>query len=73
MNNEFFPVGYVHEEHLMIKNSKKNNKNHLYFGHLEKRPANMNFELFVDRFIVSNGSNFWEWPWLVAEKYYKHF
>lgn len=73
MNNDYYPIGYVHEEHLMIKNSKENNKNYLYFGHLEKRPANMNFELFLDRFIVSNGSNFWEWPRLDAENYYKYF
>lgn len=73
MNNDYYPIGYVHEEHLMIRNSQKNNKNYLYFGHLEKRPTNMNFELFIDRFIVSNGSNFWEWPRLDAENYYKYF
>ncbi len=73
MNNDYYPIGYVHEEHLMIKNSKENNRNYLYFGHLEKRPTNMNFELFLDRFIVSNGSNFWEWSWLDAENYYKYF
>jgi|SRR5690625_234690 len=73
MDNDYYPIGYVHEEHLMIKNSKENNKNYLYFGYLEKRPSNMNFEIFLDRFVVSNGSNFWEWPWLDAEKYYKFF
>lgn len=73
MDNDYYPIGYVHEEHLMIKNSKENNKNYLYFGHLEKRPTNMNFELFLDRFIVSNGSNFWDWPRLDAESYYKYF
>ena len=73
MNNDYYPIGYVHEHHLMVKNTKYDNKNYLYIRYTDKEPLNMNFELFLDRFIVSNGSNFWEWPRLDAEKYYYYF
>lgn len=59
-DNEFYPIGYVYENHLMIKNSSGSQK-YIYIEYLEKEPLNMNFETFLDIFIVSNGSNFWEW------------
>ncbi|MBN6885726.1 SMI1/KNR4 family protein SUKH-1 [Cytobacillus horneckiae] len=72
-DNEFYPIGYVHENYLWIKNCVDNNKNYLYIGNTEKDPMHMNFEIFLDRFIISNGSNFWEWSKLDAEKYYKYY
>ncbi|WP_339165596.1 SMI1/KNR4 family protein [Siminovitchia sp. FSL W7-1587] len=72
MDHMFYPIGMVSEEYLMVKNNK-NTPNYLYIEYLDPAPLNMNLELFVDRYIVSSGDIFWEWPRLDAINYYKFY
>ncbi|MCI4139540.1 SMI1/KNR4 family protein, partial [Bacillus vallismortis] len=32
----------------------------------EYTPLNVNFEIFIDRYIQSNGATFWEWRYYTA-------
>lgn len=51
---------------------KNNQPNYLYLcSFLESMPLNLNLELFVDRYIISQGSNFWDWPVYTADNFYK--
>lgn len=76
LSSTYFPIGYVLENHLLINNNdiEQDNPNYLYLAgtSLKPEPLNLNFELFLDRFVVSQGSNFWEWPNYTATNYYKH-
>ncbi len=75
LDKKFVPIGYVSESHLTIniEEIKKGNPNYLFLGNpaFEFRPLNLNFELFFDRFIISQGSNFWDWPIYTAQNYYE--
>ncbi|BEV37428.1 hypothetical protein BSB_05010 [Bacillus stercoris] len=37
----------------------------------EYTPLNLNFEIFLDRYIQCNGATFWDWPYYTAENYYR--
>lgn len=75
---ECFDIGYIYQDNIVI-NSKlymENHNNYLYWkGHIdqfeEAIPLNMNFELWLDRFIISQGQKFWWWPIHTAENHYK--
>lgn len=74
-NFDYLYIGQVHESQLLIsKNAlKQRNPNYLYIAETTNPdPLNLNLELFVDRFIISQGANFWEWPYESAENYYKN-
>lgn len=70
------PIGYLLEEcHLMIDKDKINqgDPNYLYIfeSGLEYNPLNLNFEIFLDRYILANGEPFWDWRYYTAENYYR--
>ncbi|KAA6446954.1 SMI1/KNR4 family protein [Bacillus swezeyi] len=77
LKKEHVPIAHLLEGSLLLvdqKILKANNRNYLVlFSGLEYKPLNSNFELFIDRFVLSQGENFWEWPIYTAENYYRLF
>ena len=73
---DYISIGYVFESHLLISRTaiEKDDPDYLYIAgtSLKPEPLHSNLELFIDRFVVSQGSNFWEWPNYTAKNYYKH-
>ncbi|PRP51503.1 hypothetical protein C7B63_08645 [Bacillus halotolerans] len=69
------PIGHLLEGcHLMIDKNKldKGDPNYLFIFQMgEYTPLNLNFEIFLDRYILSNGEAFWEWNYYTAENYYR--
>jgi hypothetical protein len=74
--SEYVPIGYVFENHLLMSREaiEQEDPNYLFIAGttLKPEPLRLNLELFLDRFVVSQGSNFWEWPHYTAKNYYKH-
>ncbi len=72
---EYLPIGSVLDQSLAIcsKPLKKNSLNYLGIAETvdEYEPIQLNFELFLTRYITSSGQNFWEWSWIDADKHYK--
>ncbi|MFY3790551.1 SMI1/KNR4 family protein [Ureibacillus sp. MALMAid1270] len=69
----FLPIGYVSENYVTINvdSIKDNSPNYLFISSfLESRSLNLNVELFIDRYITSQGSNFWDWPIYSAKNFY---
>ena len=74
VQHPYLPIGYLSENYLSInmESVKNNQPNYLYLcSFLESIPLNLNLELFVDRYIISQGSNFWDWPIYTANNFYK--
>ncbi|GGI11580.1 SMI1/KNR4 family protein [Gottfriedia solisilvae] len=80
-NDEFegcYDIAYIYQDNIVI-NSKyviEKKKNYLFWkGHIdqfeEAIPLEMNFELWLDRFIISSGTKFWSWSIYTAENYYE--
>lgn len=71
---QFLQIGYVEQRYLTIslEAMEKKNLNYLYLQeNIEgPRPLHLNVEIFLDRYIVSQGSVFWDWPIYTAENYY---
>ncbi|MEK5501995.1 SMI1/KNR4 family protein [Bacillus sp. FSL M8-0168] len=70
------PIGHLLEEcHLMIDKDRldRSDPNYLYLFEdgLEYTPLNLNFEIFLDRYIICQGEAFWEWNYRTAENYYR--
>ncbi|TWJ45707.1 hypothetical protein CHCC5027_2448 [Bacillus paralicheniformis] len=70
------PIGHLLEEFdLMIDKEKLKNKdpNYIYLleDGLEYKPLNLNFEIFLDRYVMCHGQPFWEWRYYTAENYYR--
>jgi hypothetical protein len=66
------PIAHLLEgRHLVIDQSilKNKNRNYLALVELEYEPLNLNFELFMDSYILSQGESFWEWPIYSSENY----
>lgn len=63
---DFLPIGDVDQQHLAISIEaiQKKDPNYLFLmEHIDgPRPLGLNLLLFLDRFIVSQGANFWDWP-----------
>ncbi|MBD1381695.1 SMI1/KNR4 family protein [Metabacillus arenae] len=76
LTSTYYPIGYVLESYLLINNKdiEQKNLNYLFIASTfpEIKPLNLNFELFFDRFIISQGANFWDWPNYTAKNYYKY-
>ncbi len=54
------------------QNQNARDPNYLWFrGFIEYEPMKLNFEIFLDRYILSQGSSFWEWNIYTAENYYR--
>ncbi|WP_046174110.1 SMI1/KNR4 family protein [Domibacillus indicus] len=73
-----FDIAYIYQDNIVIdsKQYAENQKNYLLWkSHIdpfsEAEPLGMNFELWLDRFIMSQGAKFWWWPIYTAENYYK--
>jgi len=68
---QFLPIGYVDQQYLSItlEAIEKKNPNYLFLlGNTDgPRPLQLNVEMFLDRFIVSQGSAFWDWPIYTAK------
>jgi len=73
--SDYIPIGYVFENNLLISRTalERDDPDYLYISGtlLKPEPLHSNLELFLDRFVVSQGSNFWEWPNYTAKNYYK--
>ncbi|MFC7782905.1 SMI1/KNR4 family protein [Rossellomorea sp. GCM10028870] len=73
---DYIPIGYVLENNLLISRTaiERDDPDYLYIAgtSLKPEPLHSNLEIFLDRFVVSQGSNFWEWPNYTAKNYYKH-
>ncbi|QKY69393.1 SMI1/KNR4 family protein [Lentibacillus sp. CBA3610] len=73
-----YPIGYYAEEYLFV-NSEKCEDYELDYLLWDDSSSpvdrwerlNSNFELWFDRFIISQGSHFWEWNIIKPENYYK--
>ncbi|MGY3312859.1 hypothetical protein ACV242_001355 [Peribacillus simplex] len=52
-----------------LKSGDPNYLNILAFTELSS--LNLNFEIFLDRYIISQGEAFWSWPIYTAENYYR--
>lgn len=62
----FLPIGDVDQQHLAISMEaiQKKDPNYLFLmEHIDgPRRLDLNLLMFLDRFIVSQGSLFWDWP-----------
>ncbi|WP_133257376.1 hypothetical protein [Planococcus halotolerans] len=60
----FLPIGSMYDHYLAISLETVENSNYLYRLDNDDGPQalNINFYLFFDRFVVSQGAAFWEWP-----------
>lgn len=77
-NEGYLKIGCIYQDNIVIdlKAYSEGNLNYLLVkDHIEpfhdSRKLNMNFELWLDRFVVSQGSKFWDWPIYTAENYYR--
>ncbi|WP_239425378.1 MULTISPECIES: SMI1/KNR4 family protein [Bacillus amyloliquefaciens group] len=71
---QFIPVAHLLDGcYLLIDKTKMStDPNYLWFrGFIEYEPMQLNFEIFLDRYILSQGANFWEWNIYTAENYYR--
>jgi len=74
----YLKLGYFYQDNIVIdlKKYKDGQSNYLLVkGHIdhfyEAREINMNFELWFDRFIMCQGSKFWNWSLYTADNYYR--
>jgi len=72
-----YAIAYIYENNIVINSSiySQHNINYLFWkDHIapfqEAIPFQMNFELWFDKFIVSQGAQFWRWSNERAENYY---
>ncbi|MDQ0897567.1 hypothetical protein QFZ80_001395 [Paenibacillus sp. V4I7] len=71
-------IAYIYQDNIVINLDAYNEGSNNYLmvkGHIdhfqESRPLLMNFELWFDRFIMSQGAKFWNWSIYDAENYYR--
>jgi hypothetical protein len=76
--DQWIPIATSLDGILMIDSNLINSNDGYLLWSLEgiERPENsdnlkLNFELFFDRLVIANGTNFWEWSIYTAENYYK--
>ncbi|MCY8343151.1 SMI1/KNR4 family protein [Bacillus haynesii] len=70
------PVGHLLEECDLIidrERLKEGDPNYLYLleDGLEYKPLDLNFEIFLDRYVLCHGQPFWEWRYYTVENYYR--
>lgn len=71
----FLPIGIVYDQYLTISLEAVENEepNYLYRIDNDEGPQalTLNFHLFLDRFVMSQGAPFWDWPiYNAASRYY---
>ncbi|MCY9138087.1 SMI1/KNR4 family protein [Peribacillus frigoritolerans] len=68
------PIAHLLEDCYLILDTEKlkvGNPNYLnILEFTELASPNLNFEIFLDRYIISQGVVFWDWPIYTAENYY---
>ncbi|MDG4849132.1 SMI1/KNR4 family protein [Peribacillus frigoritolerans] len=68
------PIGHLLGDCYLILDTEKlkvGNPNYLnILEFTELASPNLNFEIFLDRYIISQGVPFWDWPIYTAENYY---
>ncbi|GAB6988773.1 SMI1/KNR4 family protein [Paenibacillus pini] len=72
----YIKIGNVYQDHIVfdLKRYHLGDMNYvLVKGHIDRfdecRELNMSFEIWFDRFIVSQGSKYWTWPTITATNY----
>lgn len=72
-----YTIAYLYGDHLVIDSNlyQKGHPNYLLVkdkiaSFKDAFELHMNFELWFDRFIISQGSKFWTWPIYTAKNYY---
>ncbi|MBS4207366.1 SMI1/KNR4 family protein [Bacillus sp. FJAT-50079] len=72
-----FVIAYIYQDHIVIHSNlySQNSRNYLFWkSHIDQLkeaiPLQMNFELWLERFIISQGVKFWWWPIYTAENAY---
>ncbi|MBG9769422.1 SMI1/KNR4 family protein [Bacillus vallismortis] len=71
---QFIPVAHLLDGcYLLIDKTRiSTDPNYLWFlRFVDYEPMQLNFEIFLDRYILSQGSNFWDWGIYTAENYYR--
>lgn len=73
-----FNIAYIYQDHIGINSDlhREGNPHYLFWkGHIdsfqEALPLQSNFELWLDRFIISQGVKFWWWPIHTAKNFYQ--
>lgn len=72
-----YPIASLLEgHHLVVDIEKIKNKDNNYLSIInpffnEFTILNLNFELFFDRYLLSQGSSFWDWSVYTAKNYYR--
>lgn len=70
-----YPIAHLHEVYLLVDNERviNNNLDNLILTDDALGLYNLqyNFEVFLDRYVVSQGSSFWRWNTHTTEEYYK--
>lgn len=71
----FLPIGSVFDQSLAISSEplKKGSLNYLGIAEIvdHYESINLNFELFLSRFITTLGKNFWGWDSWTVDDYYE--
>ncbi|MCK2000774.1 SMI1/KNR4 family protein [[Brevibacterium] frigoritolerans] len=71
----FIPIGSVLDGTLAISIKKLQEPNYLLNFDIPSEEffedIQLNFELFLDRYIMSQGNDFWNWDTYTAENYYR--
>ena len=69
------PIAHLLEDcYLILDIEKLKSRDPNYLNILEFtdiKILNLNFEIFLDRYIISQGVPFWSWPIYTAENYYR--
>ncbi|KRF54827.1 hypothetical protein ASG97_05380 [Bacillus sp. Soil745] len=69
------PIAHLLNDCYLILDTEKlksGNPNYLCIMEFtELSSLNLNFEIFLDRYIISQGEVFWSWPIYTAENYYR--
>jgi hypothetical protein len=71
----FLPIGTMYDHYLAISLEAVENQNPNYLYRIDNddgpQALTLNFDLFLARFVVSQGAAFWEWPiYNAASRYY---
>lgn len=79
--HEYYIIGFTQNGHLLIDSEvcEKGTKKINYLSWIEstsseedKLDLGSNFEIWLDRFVIAQGANFWEWQFYNAENYYNN-
>ncbi|PLR90022.1 SMI1/KNR4 family protein [Bacillus sp. T33-2] len=73
--SNYLPIAHLLDGHYLVVDRKcleENDPNYLSITNfLETTRLNLNFEIFLDRYIVAQGNIFWSWPIYTAKNYYR--